>query len=86
MEPVGIMNDVVFYVRQGLGWVRELLMKIVGFLPIDAQLSLTILFLAVSLWLGHFITKKFVTRPFSGSYIIWYLIISLSIFLNLLYL
>ena len=83
---VGIMNDVVFYAREGLGWIRTLLTKIADFLPIDAQLSLTILFLALSLWIGHFITKRYVTRPLSGSYILWYIIISLSIFLNLMYL
>jgi len=83
---VGIMNDVVFYAREGLGWIRTLHTKIADFLPIDAQLSLTILFLALSLWIGHFITKRYVTRPLSGSYILWYIIISLSIFLNLMYL
>ena len=82
----GIINDAVFYVRQGMEWVRNILEKIAGILPINTQLALTILFIILSLWFGHFITKRFVTKPLSGSYILWYLIISLSIFLNLMYL
>ena len=50
------------------------------------QLSLMILFLAVALLAGHFITKRFVTRPFQLSYLPWVLVIAISIFLNLMYL
>ena len=83
---IGILDTGLGYLQQGLDWVRNLLTTIAGWLPLDAELSVTILFLLVSLWAGHFITKKFVIHPLSGSYIFWTLIISLSIFLNLMYL
>lgn len=88
MVGIGIdfLDIGISYVRQGLNWVRDILNNIATWLPLDSNLSVSIVFLLVSLWLGSFITKKFVTRPFSGSYILWSLIISLSIFLNLMYL
>ena len=85
-EIVDLVNQGIGYARQGLDVVRGFLLKIVGFLPWDEQLSLMLLFLAVSLFAGHFITKRFVTRPFQLPYLIWFLVISASIFLNLLYL
>ncbi len=83
---IGILDTGFGYIQQGLDWVRNLLTTVAGWLPLDAELSVTILFLLVSFYFGHFITKKFVMHPLSGSYILWYLIISLSIFLNLMYL
>ena len=74
------------YIREGLEFVREILMKIANFVPIgNPELIVTIVFLLASLWIGHFIVKRFVTRPWSGGYVLWYLIISISIFLNLMY-
>ena len=83
---VEIINQGIGYVRQGLDVVRDFLMNITGWLPWDEQLSVMIVFLVVSLSVGHIITKRFVTRPLQLSYLPWFLIISISIFLNLMYL
>ena len=81
-----IINTGIEYIRTGLNVVRDLLTKITGWLPWDSQLTLMILFLAISLMVGYFIVHRFVTRPFQLSYLPWLLIISISIFLNLMYL
>lgn len=84
---VKFLDDGMGYISQGLQFVRDILYKIAGFIPVgDPNLVTTIIFLAVSIWLGHLITRKFVTTPLSMSYLPWTIIISLSIFLNLLYL
>lgn len=85
-DIMALLNQGVDYILSALHFVRDSLTKLAGFLPLDAELSVALLLLLVSLWLGHMITKKFVTRPLSGSYIIWTLVISISIFLNLMYL
>ncbi len=83
---VEIINQGIEYARQGLEVVRNFLVGIIGVLPWDEQLSLMIIFLATSLLVGYFIVHRFVTRPFQLSYLPWLLIISISIFLNLMYL
>ena len=86
MEVLNFINKGVDYILSALHFVRNTLTKIAGYLPFDAEASVAILFLLVSIWAGSTIAKKFVTRPWSGSYILWTLIISISIFLNLMYL
>jgi len=86
MGILEIVNSGIGYTQQGLEWIRNFLIKIAEYLPIDAELSVMILFLAVSLFIGHFIAKRFVTRPWQLSYIIYTLIISISLFFNLMYL
>jgi len=87
MDILGAVNEGVSYARNGLHFVKDLLTKIAGFIPvIDADLAVAIVFLLFSLWLSYFIVKKFVTKPLSGSYIIWTFLISISIYLNLSYL
>mgnify|MGYP001563284384 CR=1 FL=1 len=83
---IGFLDKGMSYIQQGLEFVRSILNKIATILPFDPQLSVTVVFLLTSLWLGHLISKKFVVSPLSGSYILWTLIISISIFLNLMYL
>ena len=83
---IGILDTGFGYIQQGLDWVRNLLTTVAGWLPMDAELAVTILFVLVSLYLGQFIVKRFVMHPFSIGYLFWTIIISLSIFLNLMYL
>ena len=83
---VEIINQGVEYVRTGLSVVRDLLTKVTGWLPWDGQLTLMILFLAVSFMVGYFIVHRFVTRPLQLPYIIWLIVIAISIFLNLMFL
>ena len=83
---VELLDQGINYIRIGLDLIRDFLIKIAGWLPLDSNLAITILFLLVSLWGGHFIVKRFVVRPFQFSYLPWVLIISISIFLNLMYL
>ena len=83
---IEILDIGLGYVQQGLGWVRDILTKVAGWLPLNPELSVSIIFLLASMFLGHFIVKKFVVRPFTPAYIVWTLIIAISIFLNLLYL
>ena len=75
------------YIQQALQFVRDALHKVADIIPMgDPNLIITILFLLTSLWLGHFVAKRFVTQPFSMGYLLWTLVISISIFLNLMYL
>ena len=84
---LGLLDQGMGYVQQGLNFVRGILTKIAGWIPIgEPELIVTIIFLLASLWIGQFITKKFTVKPFAMPYIIWTIIISLSIFLNLMYL
>ena len=83
---ITVLDQVMSYVQQGLSFLRDILLKVAAILPFDANLSVTVIFLLASFWAGQFITRKFVTQPFSMSYILWTLVISLSIFLNLMYL
>ncbi len=83
---VELINQGIGYIRTGLSVVRELLIKVTGWLPWDGQLTLMILFLAVSLLAGHFIVHRFVTRPLQLPYCIWLIVIAISIFLNLMFL
>ncbi len=83
---VEIVNQGLEYVRTGFSVFREFLMKITGWLPWDEQLSLMILFLAASFIAGHFIVHRFVTRPLQLPYLIWLIVIAISVFLNLMFL
>lgn len=89
MSSLGIpmLDKGMTFIQQGLQFVRDILFKIAGFIPLgDPNLIITIVFLFASLWLGHFIAKRFVTQPFSIGYLLYTLIITISIFLNLMYL
>lgn len=84
---LGLLDQGMGYIQQGLNFVRSLLIKVAGWIPFgEPTLIVTIVFLLASLFLGHLIVKRFVTRPLQFPYLIYYLIISLSIFLNLMYL
>lgn len=83
---IGFLDQGLGYIQQGLDFIRGILTTVAGWLPLNPDLSVSIIFLLASLWVGHFIIKKFTTRPFSLPYIVWTLIIAISIFLNLMYL
>lgn len=84
---IGLLDTGMFYIQQGLEFVRGILNKVAGLIPFgETTLVVTIIFLLASLWAGNFIVKRFVTHPFQFPYLIYYLIISISIFLNLMYL
>ena len=76
----------VLYLVSGIEILRSILIKVVGFLPLAEQTALTIALFILSLYLGYLLVKKFVTEPLSTSYIIYYIIISLLIFIILNYL
>ena len=82
-----LLDKGMSYVQQGLQFVRDILNKVAGWIPFgEPEIIVAVVFLLASLWLGHLIVKRFVIRPTEFHYIIWYIIISLSIFLNLMYL
>ena len=84
---ISLLDDGMGYVSQGLDFVRDILNKIASWIPIgEPELIVAIVFLLASLLLGRLIVKRLVIRPFSFPYIIWTIIISISIFLNLMYL
>ena len=82
---IGLLDQGMSYVQQGLEFIRSILTTVAGWLPLNPELSVSIIFLLASLFIGHFIAKKFVVRPFTPVYIIWTLIIAISIFLNLIF-
>jgi len=76
----------VGYLIGGIEIIRSVLIKIVGILPWSEQLSLTISLFILSFYLGYLLVRRFVVRPLSTSYILYYSIISFLIFLILNYL
>ena len=83
---IEVLDTGVVYIRQGLEFLRGILLKIAEFIPVgDSNLVVTAVFLLASLVIGNFIAKRFVVRPFSLPYLPWTLIIAISIFLNLKY-
>jgi uncharacterized protein YacL len=73
-------------VRTGLDFVRDLVEKVALKLPWESTLTTTILFLIISIWISYLISKRFTIKPLRFPYIIWMLLITISIFLNLVYL
>lgn len=86
MELLTWLDKGVGFVQIGLEWVRGTLEKVANWLPWESGITLTILFLLVSIWFGQFVAKKFTTRPFQSIYLIWTLVISALTFLVLAYL
>ena len=86
MEIISWIDKGISYIQIGLDWVRNIVDKVAGWLPFETSLITTILFLLLSLWLGQTIAKKFTTKPLSMPYVIWTIVIAISIFLNLVYL
>ena len=84
---IGLLDTGMSYVSQGLEFIRGILNKIASWIPFgEPNLVVAIVFLLASIFIGQFIAKKFTVKPFAMPYIIWTIIISLSIFLNLMYL
>lgn len=84
---LNLLDTGMSYVRIGLEFVRNIFTKVAGWIPFgEPGLVKTIVFLLASLWIGQFIAKKFTVRPWQIPYVIWTIVISLSIFLNLMYL
>lgn len=82
---ISFLDVGISYFQQGLGFVRDTLISISSYIPgVNSSLSVTVLFLLFSLFVGNMITKKFVTQPFSMTYIMYTIIITISIFLNLI--
>lgn len=80
------LDDMVGYLVAGIEILRSFLIRIVGVLPLNEQSSLTIVLLILSFYLGYLLVRRFVVRPLSTSYVIYYSIISFLIFLILNYL
>ncbi len=81
------LNTGMSYFHLGLAFIREWVGKIISFTGFSGELGTLILMLAVSVILGRFIAKRFVTKPFSsGMYFIPTIVISLLIFIILMYL
>jgi len=84
---IGLLDKGMSYVSQGLDFVRDILNKVASWIPLgEPELIVAIVFLLASLFLGRLIVKRFTVKPFAFPYIIYTLIISISIFLNLMYL
>jgi len=73
------------YVQIGTSWTRNLIGNGVALVGIDERLGVMILMLALSVLFGHFLAKKYHTKPFAPGYILWTLIISLLFFIILVY-
>lgn len=83
----GTIDTGMNYVHIGASWVRDLLTKLINYIPgADGRLWTIILMFAISLYVGHWLAKGFVTRPYGSSvYLIRTLIISILIFITLTY-
>lgn len=86
MEIISWLDKGISYVSAGLDFVRDIVSKIAGVVPAQSALISTLIFLFLALWLGYLLSRRFVVKPLQFPYILYYLLISLSLFLNLLYL
>ncbi len=80
------VNIGMSYLQIGLAFIREWISKIIGFTGLDGALWTMVLMLVVSLLLARLICKRFVTKPLGGMYFIPTIIITLLIFVILMYL
>lgn len=85
--------DIVEYLDQGFEWfskgleiVRNVIIKIASWLPWESELSLAVLFLALSIFLSYKFICKFTVHPFSTQNIIYLIIQALMLFIILMYL
>lgn len=74
------------YIITALTFIRNLFVQLGSLIGMDGNLLMLIAFLLISLVLSYFLVKKFVTKPLASSYIVWYIIIALLMFLVLAYL
>jgi len=74
------------YIKIGTSWTRDLIDKIISFTGFSGRLGTMILMMIVSLLLARILIKGMVTRPFSSPYLLKTAIITLLIFILLMYL
>ena len=71
---------------KGLEFIRGIVIKVASWLPWEEQLSLAVLFLALSLFLSYKFICKFTIHPFSTQNIIYLIIQALLLFTIFMYL
>ena len=82
---INYLDKVVSYLQQGTEFIRGILMNIAGFLSLEERFGLTIFCLVLAAYLGYFLVRKLVVNPLRIPYLIYYLIITLLIFVTLMY-
>ena len=80
------LNQGYGYFSKGLEFVRGIIIKVAGWLPWEAELSMAILFLILSIFLSYKFICKFTVHPFSTQNIIYLIIQSLMLFVIFMYL
>ncbi len=83
---IEIINTGFEYLGKGLDVVRNVIIKISGWLPWEEELSLAILFLALSIFLSYKFVSKFTIHPLSTQNIIYLLVLSFMMFTIFMYL
>lgn len=78
MEIISIIDSGIKAILNVVHTVRGGISAAIG------QYSLLI-FLGLGLYLAYLFLKKFITSPFNGRYILWYLLLSLIFFFTLNY-
>ena len=86
MELIGYLDIGYEWFSKGLEVVREIIIKIASFLPLEERLALAIVFLAVSIFSSYKIVGSLTIHPFSTKNIIYLLVIAWLIFTILFYL
>jgi len=74
------------WLSKGLEVVRNLIIKISSWLPWEEELSLAIIFLALSIFLSYKFVCKFTVHPFSTQNIVYLIIQALLLFTIFMYL
>jgi hypothetical protein len=75
----------ISYLKAVTSGTREMIEKIISYTGFDGRLGVIILMLAFSIILGNFIARRYVTKPWSGTYFLFTGLISLMWFIILVY-
>lgn len=86
MSIVEYLDTGYLWFSKGLEFIRGIVIKVSSWLPWDEQLSLVVLFLALSIFLSYKFVCKFTIHPFSTQNIIYLIMLSFMMFTIFMYL
>lgn len=82
----GTIDAGMNYVHIFTSGTRDLITKILSYIPnFDGRLGLIILTFILSIFLAKLIAKRYVVKPFSGTYFVWTSVLTLMWFIILTY-
>lgn len=85
MDVLNVLDTGYGYFSKGLELIRNAILWLAAFLPLEERLALAIICLIVSIYLAYVIMSKLTTHPFSTSHLAYLAILAWLIFSLLFY-